>query len=64
LDEIVQGFKALMDDMELAKAFLDANCDIVPSKLFARALMILKLEAQYKNNLDLMNEYKQVYLLL
>lgn len=60
MKEIVEGFKAVMDDMELAKAFLNANADLVPPKLFVRSLMILKLEAQYKNKLDLMNEYKQV----
>ena len=40
------------DDLDASKSFIAANIDIIPSKLFLRALTAEKLSVQSKKNLD------------
>lgn len=49
-----------MDDLEDSKSFINANIDLVPSKLFLRALTAQKLSAQSKNDLERMDYLKEV----
>mmetsp|Transcript_15263 Transcript_15263/g.20914 ORF Transcript_15263/g.20914 Transcript_15263/m.20914 type:complete len:691 (+) Transcript_15263:1-2073(+) len=58
-ERILSGFTALSDDLEAMKAYLDVNIDLVPSKLFLRALTADKLAAQSRNDLELMDQLKE-----
>lgn len=58
--DILNGFVAVMDDIEDSKAFVSANIDIVPSKLFLRALTAEKLVAQSVNDLERMSQLKTI----
>ena len=49
-----------MDDLEDSKSFINANIDLVPSKLFLRALTAQKLSAQSNNELEQMDFIKEV----
>jgi hypothetical protein len=49
-----------MDDLEDSKSFINANIDLVPSKLFLRALTAQKLSAQSNNDLEQMDFIKEV----
>jgi hypothetical protein len=40
------------DDLDSSKAFIAANIDLIPSKLFLRALTAEKLSVQSKKDLD------------
>jgi hypothetical protein len=58
--KILDGFAVVMDDLEDSKSFINANIDLVPSKLFLRALTAQKLSAQSKNDLERMDYLKEV----
>lgn len=58
--KILDGFAFVMDDLEDSKSFINANIDLVPSKLFLRALTAQKLSAQSKNDLERMDYLKEV----
>jgi len=47
-----------MDDLEASKAFIEANMDIVPSKMFLRAITSNKLSVQSKKDINEMNRIK------
>jgi hypothetical protein len=49
-----------MDDLEASKQFINSNIDLVPSKMFLRALTAQKLSAQSKNDLERMDHLKDV----
>ena len=49
-----------MDDLDDSKSFINANIDLVPSKLFLRALTAQKLSAQSNNDLEQMDFLKEV----
>jgi hypothetical protein len=59
-EAIVKGFEAVMDDLEKSKAFINSNIDIVPSKMFLRALTAQKLTAQSKNDIETMSRLKNI----
>ena len=58
--KIFDSFVAVMDDLENSKSFINANIDLVPSKMFLRALTAQKLSAQSKNDLEQMDFLKEV----
>ena len=45
-----------MDDIEKSKAFIASNIDIIPAKLFMRALTAEKLSYQSKQNIAKVSE--------
>ena len=47
-----------MDDLEASKAFIESNMDIVPSKMFLRAITAKKLSVQSKKDINEMNRIK------
>ena len=47
-----------MDDLEASKAFIETNMDIVPSKMFFRAITAKKLAVQSKKDINEMNRIK------
>lgn len=53
-------FVSMNADMETMKAFIDANIDIIPGKMFLRALTVRKLELQYAGDVTAMEEVKTV----
>jgi hypothetical protein len=59
-ERILKGFEAVMDDLEASKQFINSNIDLVPSKMFLRALTAQKLSAQSKNDLERMDHLKDV----
>lgn len=59
-EKILQSFAAIMDDLPATKAFIDANIDLIPSKLFLRILTAEKLAKQSKNDLEAMDYIKDV----
>jgi hypothetical protein len=59
-EKILQAFASRMDDLPDTKAFIDANIDLIPSKLFLRALTAEKLSKQSKNDLEAMDYLKDV----
>lgn len=59
-ETIYESFVAVMNDLEASKAFINVNMDIVPSKLFLRALTARKLKAQYENDISTMETIKLV----
>lgn len=48
----LDAFSMVKDDLDASKAFIAANIDIIPSKLFLRALTAEKLSVQSKKDLD------------
>lgn len=58
--KIFDAFVLVMDDLEDSKSFINANIDLVPSKLFLRALTAQKLSAQSNNELEQMDFIKEV----
>lgn len=58
--KIYDSFVLVMDDLEDSKSFINANIDLVPSKLFLRALTAQKLSAQSNNDLEQMDFLKEV----
>ena len=58
--KIFDGFVQVMDDLDDSKSFINANIDLVPSKLFLRALTAQKLSAQSNNDLEKMDFLKEV----
>lgn len=59
-EAILSAFLAVADDLEASKAFVDSNMDIVPSKLFLRALTAHKLALQSRGDVAGMHYLKQV----
>lgn len=59
-EAILKSWIAIMDNLEEAKAFICANVDLVPSKLFLRALTAKKLAAQSKGDVAEMNRIKDI----
>lgn len=57
---IFDAFVLVMDDLEDSKSFINSNMDLVPSKLFLRALTAQKLSAQSRNDLEQMDYLKEV----
>lgn len=59
-EKILTAFSLVMDDVTATKAFVDANIDLVPSKLFLRVITAEKLSMQSKNDLETMDYLKDV----
>jgi len=57
---ILDTFASVMDDLEATKAFLNANIDLVPSKLFLRVITADKLAAQSRGDLERMDTLKEI----
>lgn len=53
-------FEEVMWDLEAAKAFLEANVDLVPPKLFLRTLTAEKLSHQSRGDLEKMRHLLQI----
>jgi len=59
-DVILNKFSTVMDDLEQSKAFIAANVDLVPARLFLMAITAKKLAAQSRNDLTEMQRLKNV----
>eukprot|EP01041_Mallomonas_annulata_P012540 gene12540-26416_t len=57
---ILNSFMEVQNDLQASNAFISANIDIIPPKMFLRALTAQKLSYQSKNNLDKMSEIKEI----
>lgn len=59
-EKILNGFEAVQDDLQQSKDFIISNIDLVPSRMFLRALTAQKLSLQSKNDIEGMLRLKEL----